>query len=441
MKFFIIFFTLIFLAGCSFDNKSGIWKNNNNITTKDKDIFSDFKTLSSSKKSFNKIIPLNENFNFNIKNNQSSFKWTDIFYSPSNNFDNFNYGNSNQLIFKSKKISNKKVSQYILFENNNIITSDDNGNLIIFSLDKNKDIEKFNFYKKKYKKFKIKLNIIVENNIIYVSDNLGFLYAFDYFKKKVIWAKNYKVPFRSNLKIYKNKIIAASQNNDLYFFNKKTGETISLIPTEETKVKNKFINNISISEDFSLYLNTYGSLYSIRNENSKINWFINLNQSLDLNPSNLFQGSQIVSSKNKIIISTNDFTYIIDNKTGSILHKKNFSSMIKPLLINNYLFIVTKNNFLISLNLENGSIIYSYEINEQVSDFLKLKKKKVSFKSMAMSNKSILIFLENAFVLQYNVNGRLEDIKKLPTKIKSDPIFIDKSLIYLDKKNKISLLN
>ena len=60
---------------------------------------------------------------------------------------------------------------------------------------------------------------------------------------------------------------------------------------------------------------------------------------------------------------------------------------------------------------------------------------------MAMSNKSILIFLENAFVLQYNVNGRLEDIKKLPTKIKSDPIFIDKSLIYLDKKNKISLLN
>ena len=49
--------------------------------------------------------------------------------------------------------------------------------------------------------------------------------------------------------------------------------------------------------------------------------------------------------------------------------------MIKPLLINNYLFIVTKNNFLISLNLENGSIIYSYEINEQVSDFLKLKKK------------------------------------------------------------------
>ena len=98
---------------------------------------------------------------------------------------------------------------------------------------------------------------------------MGFLYAFDYFKKKVIWAKNYKVPFRSNLKIYKNKIIAASQNNDLYFFNKKTGETISLIPTEETKVKNKFINNISISEDFSLYLNTYGSLYSIRNENSR----------------------------------------------------------------------------------------------------------------------------------------------------------------------------
>ena len=55
MKFFIIFFTLIFLAGCSFDNKSGIWKNNNNITKKDKDIFSDFKTLSSSKNPLMKL--------------------------------------------------------------------------------------------------------------------------------------------------------------------------------------------------------------------------------------------------------------------------------------------------------------------------------------------------------------------------------------------------
>ena len=62
--------------------------------------------------------------------------------------------------------------------------------------------------------------MIIQNDVIYVSDNLGYLYSYDYIKDKVIWAKNYKVPFRSNLKIKKNKLIAANQNNTLYFFNK-----------------------------------------------------------------------------------------------------------------------------------------------------------------------------------------------------------------------------
>ena len=81
----------------------------------------------------------------------------------------------------------------------------------------NKTLIKFNFYKKKYKKINKKLNLIVENNIIYVSDNFGYLYAYNYLDGKLLWAKNYNIPFRSNLKIYKNIIFAANQNNNLFF--------------------------------------------------------------------------------------------------------------------------------------------------------------------------------------------------------------------------------
>ena len=75
------------------------------------------------------------------------------------------------------------------------------GDIIFYSIDQNRVVNKFNFYKKKFKNIPKKLNIIVQNNIIYISDNLGFLYAFDYFSNKILWAKNYKIPFRSNLKI------------------------------------------------------------------------------------------------------------------------------------------------------------------------------------------------------------------------------------------------
>ena len=63
------------------------------------------------------------------------------------------------------------------------------GNIIVFSINENKILNKYNFYKKKYKKLEKSLNLIVEKDIIYVSDNLGYFYAFNYRKNSIIWAK------------------------------------------------------------------------------------------------------------------------------------------------------------------------------------------------------------------------------------------------------------
>ena len=65
-------------------------------------------------------------------------------------------------------------------------------------------------------------------------------------------AKNIKIPFRSNLKIKNNKLIAADENNNIYLFNKKNGDIIKLLPTEETLIKNQFINNFSLSKNLIL---------------------------------------------------------------------------------------------------------------------------------------------------------------------------------------------
>ena len=114
------------------------------------------------------------------------------------------------------------------------------------------------------------MNLSVEDSIIYASDNIGFLYAYDIQKKNIIWAKNYKIPFSSNLKIFEEKLIAANQNNDLYYFNKYNGELLNLIPTEETIFKNEFTNNLSLNGQILLYLNTYGTLYALNNKTMRI---------------------------------------------------------------------------------------------------------------------------------------------------------------------------
>ena len=58
------------------------------------------------------------------------------------------------------------------------------------------------------------------------------------------------------------------------------------------------------------------------------------------------------------------------------------------------IFFITNNNLLISVNNHSGKIIYSYDINQSIADFLKSKKKNVTFKSFLISNNKILIFLK-----------------------------------------------
>ena len=438
MRIFLFIISYLTLINCSFDTKSGIWKNPN-YQTDNIDPLKEFETVISTKNEFAEKININKNFRFNLPNQISGLNWNEIFYNRNNNLDNFKFFGENKLKFKSKKLTKFKASKNIFYSNGNVILSDLRGNIIVFSVKYNKIVNNFNFYKKKFKNTNIQLNLIIEGDIIYVTDNIGYLYAYNIKKNKIIWAKNHKIPFRSNLKILKNELIAADQNNNLYHFDKNNGDTISAIPTEESVIKNLFVNNLSVANDNIIYLNTFGSVYMIIN--NKISWFLNLNRSTDLNPSNLFLGSPVVNLNDKIIVSSSDSLYVLNALNGSIIHKKNFSSSIRPIILNNYLFLLTRNNFLISMELQTGKILYSYDLNEKIAAYLNSKKKKAEFKSFYVAGNKIYVFLKNSYYLKLDIFGKIEKINKLPSDIFTDPIFINDTIFYLNKKNNLLIVN
>ena len=149
------------------------------------------------------------------------------------------------------------------------------------------------------------------------------------------------------MKILKNKLVASNQNNDLLFINKNNGEIIKLIPTEETLIKNEFINNLSANNKYLFYLNNYGSIYAIDQNKLQIVWYLNINKSLDPIVNNLFVGSEIINHKDRLVLSSNDFMYILNANDGSIIYKNDISFLIKPLAISDYIFVINKENFLI----------------------------------------------------------------------------------------------
>ena len=52
-----------------------------------------------------------------------------------------------------------------------------------------------------------------------------------------------------------------------------------------------------------------------------------------------------------------------------------------------------------------------------------------------------IYFLENSYVLKFRLNGKLKECNKNTFKKKSNPIIVDDSIMFLNNKNKIIILN
>ena len=48
-------------------------------------------------------------------------------------------------------------------------------------------------------------------------------------------------------------------------------------------------------------------------------------------------------------------------------------------------------------------------------------------------------FTRNSYKIDFKINGELENIEKLPAKINSLPIVVNKSILYIDNDNKLAL--
>ena len=442
MKLFYFFIILIILQSCSFDKKSGIWKDGSNPLKNKKSYLKDFKTVASSdNKFFNQVVKLDKKINFLLNPVFDNKHWDDIFYSKSNAYKNFLYNDKNKIIKKSKKLTRFKIDNNFLYFDNNIVATDSRGNLIIYSVENQKIVSKFNFYKKKFKNIEKKLNIKISNNILYVSDNIGYLYAYDYLNNKIIWAKNYKIPFRSNIKISNNKIFAADQNNNLFIINKENGDTLRQIPTEEILIKNDYKNNLSLSDNSLFFLNTFGSLFSISLNELKIKWVLNINRSLDTSLYNIFNAKILKYYNNRLVISTNTHLYVLNAESGTSIFKFPIIAKTNSVLFNKYIFLVNNKNLLVSFDLDSGKVLYSYSIDQKIANFLKIKKKIVKIKSLKLINNELYVFLENSYVVKFNINGEINSIIKLPQKIKSNPIFVNKNMLYIDQKNRLVILD
>ena len=443
MNKFIYLIVLIFtLISCSFDNKTGIWKGSDQIAKKkkkdnDNNIELIFKTQSNNIKEKE----LSPNQIIKIDKPKLYYEWRQSNQNNFNNINNVSFRNDGQYK-KLSKASNTSINKDILFYQNNLFFSDAKGNIGVFSLSKNQTIFKFNFYKKKMKKIKKDINLIVKGDIIIAADNLGYIYSINYKKNKIVWAKNLLIPFRSNLKIMNEVIFVSDEKNQLIVIDFKNGNKIDELYTQPSKTVSDFKGNLALDKNNNLlFLSTNGTLYSLNLINNKImNWIQNFKPESDV----IFKGKPIIVSKDKIIITTNNNITLLNDK-GVRLWSTSIKSNISPKISGNTIFTVDQDNFLVFIDVNNGNIIYSKNINLLLAkEFKKKFQRKINkINHIYITGNKLLLISNNSFFIEIDLQNtqNITSIKKNPFNILSNIIFVKNEMLFVSNSNRVYKVN
>ena len=71
------------------------------------------------------------------------------------------------------------------------------------------------------------------------------------------------------------------------------------------------------------------------------------------------------------------------------------------------IFIITKDNLLVSLNLKKEEVIYSLDISKEIGNFLKTKNKPINIKNLSLVNNNLYVYLDNSYFVKFNINGKI----------------------------------
>ena len=441
--YFIII--LFLLSSCSFQNTGSFFKDHSKDL--EKEIFKkNTKLVFTEAKNFKKEIT--GITDAKIPEEVINSNWLETNYKKQNYIPHLKYNNSNNLIYKSKKLGQNKfdttdLSFETLIYDNNIFLYDLSGNVFKFSILNKKLVWKFNFYKKRYKKIPIYLKLKISDNNLIVSDNLGYLYILDIQTGKLNWAKNFGVPFRSSIKTEKENIFLLNQDNKFYMINKKDGEKKTNFETFPSILKSELETSISLdqSKNNLFFVTSTGQLYSINYKTNNLNWLINLSMTNKGQSKKFFFSSPIIFIKDTLYISTSISTYSINAINGSINWELPFSTYVRPAISENFIILASNDGFILNLDIKTGKVLWSKSLFKS-SD--KLNPKKIGqIKSLLLASNKILVSTSKGFFIFIDYkDGKIFNFTKASGNgFFSNPVIVNKKIFVVDNKTRILIFD
>ena len=426
--FYLIIF--LFLLDCSLNPNSKFW-------TKEKKILVDKSSttilLNSKKQNLNEF---NQNFKItlpkNLKVNTNQQLNNDGFINFDVNLESMSKYNFNKI----KSFSNFEPE--ILIDKDHLFYFDSNGSIIKF--DNNSNIVwKQNHYSKQDKKLQPILFFGKSGEDLFIADSVANYYAINQNTGMLKWKKKHSSSFNSQIKIFENKALVIDMENQLRCFSVKTGELLWSVKTQQSLLRSQKKQSLILKDDKVYFSNSIGDVTAVNTSNGKIVWQAPTQSNISFGSTYFLKLSDIISDENSIFFSDNNEQFFsLDLLTGSINWKQDFSSEIRPALIDDYLITISDNGLLIIMNKKTGQIIRVNDLYKNIKDKRKKDFKPIGF---VVGKSYIYLSTKNGRIMVINFkDGKIEKIVKLDNNKLQRPVYLNKSL-YIAKDNSIIRLN
>lgn len=431
-KLFRILLIYFLITGCSFQKNSKFWNKEKIEEEKQENVTEIFK----------KEETLNFEINPNLKIELVSRAVNNSFL---NNFHNnngrINYSGrlENVSKYKFKKIENfYQYEPEITFNQNNIIFFDNEGSILSFDSSSNL-IWKKNYYSKAQKKQNPFLFFGHNNKILIIADNIAKLYAVDINTGELLWTNKNNAPFNSQVKVYKDKIYVIDFENTLRAYSINDGKEIWNRKTQNSLIRSQKKLSLIILDEKIYFNNSLGDISAIDINNGNLIWQTPTQSSLTYDTGFFLKTSDVVADENLLFFSNNQNQFFsLDIQTGNLNWKQEINSSLRPIIINNFLFTVSLEGYLIIIEKNTGNIIRS---NYLFNNFKIKNRTKIKPTGFIVGNENIYLSTSNGRILVVDINsGITKTVLKIDNKEISRPAIFNKNL-YVITDNSIIKLN
>ena len=432
-KILFLFIILFFISNCSLNKNSKFWtKSEKIVSEKTEDYKEVFPTEEALKKEFNSNlkIKLTSKINKNTSVNN---------YLNNNGRLDIDGSLKKSSRYKFSKIDN--FSQYqpeLSFLNDNIIFFDNKGSILRFN-NESQIIWKKNYYSKSEKKLKPILQFVNNKKYLIVTDNIAKYYLIDVNNGNLIWSKNSLAPFNSQIKIYKDKFFVIDFSNTLRCFSLKDGSELWNVKTENTLIRSQKKLSMVIIEDNIYFNNSLGDITAVNINEGQLLWQLPTQGSLIYQSAFSLETSDLISDGSSLFFSNNkNQIFSIDFKTGTFNWETTVNSNVRPTIVDNLLFTVSLEGYLVILQKDSGNIIRITDIFE---NFKSKKRSKIKPVGFVMGNKNIYLSISDGTLLIIDIaSGRAISTLKIDREKISRPLIVNKNL-FIIKDNAIIKLN